>query len=145
MLSGMNSVISDWLGTQFQSCLSWSRKTLDYAQACRSDKGWRFFRYTNAGKILPLVRLPGWVMFGRLQSFRRWAWNLLSLVPISSRPSPWLRTNRPNMFCPGRQGRRDQAALPWILSVIIPQTKHASSLAIAAMATFRFFPCLVNL
>ena len=43
MLSGMNSVISDWLGTQFQSCSSRSRKTLDYTQACRSDKGWRFF------------------------------------------------------------------------------------------------------
>ena len=28
MLSGMNSVISDWLGTQFQSCSSRSRKNV---------------------------------------------------------------------------------------------------------------------
>ena len=26
--------------------------------------------------------------------------------PIPSRPSPCLLTNRPNMFCPGRQGQR---------------------------------------
>ena len=32
-----------------------------------------------------------------------------------------------------------------ILSVIIPHTKHASSLAIAATATFLAFPCLINL
>ena len=43
MLSGMNSVISDWLGTQLQSCSSRSRKTLDCAQACRSDKGGEIF------------------------------------------------------------------------------------------------------
>ena len=28
--------------------------------------------------------------------------------PIPSRPSPCLLTNRPNMFCPGRQGQRKQ-------------------------------------
>jgi len=50
MLSGMNSVISDWLGTQLQSCSSRSRKTLDCAQACRSDKGWRFFPLYECGK-----------------------------------------------------------------------------------------------
>ena len=50
MLSGMNSVISDWLGTQLQSCSSRSRKTLDCAQACRSDKGWRFFPLYGCGK-----------------------------------------------------------------------------------------------
>ena len=36
-------------------------------------RGGDFFRYTDAGKILLLARLPGRVMFGRLQSFRRWA------------------------------------------------------------------------
>jgi len=46
----MNSVISDWLGTQLQSCSSRSRKTLDCAQACRSDKGWRFFPLYGCGK-----------------------------------------------------------------------------------------------
>lgn len=50
MLSGMNSVISDWPGTQLQSCSSRSRKTLDCAQACRSDKGWRFFPLYGCGK-----------------------------------------------------------------------------------------------
>ena len=50
MLSGMKSVICDWPGTQFQSCSSRSRKTLDYAQACRSDKGWRFFPLYGCGK-----------------------------------------------------------------------------------------------
>ena len=50
MLSGMNSVISDWLGIQFQSCSSRSRKTLDYTQACRSGKGWRFFPLYGCGK-----------------------------------------------------------------------------------------------
>ena len=32
-----------------------------------------------------------------------------------------------------------------ILSVIIPHTKHANSLAIAATATFLALPCLINL
>ena len=50
MLSGMNSVISSWLGTQFQSCSSRSRKMLDYTQACRSDKWWRFFLLYGCGK-----------------------------------------------------------------------------------------------
>ena len=50
MLSGMNSVISSWLGTQFQSCSSRSRKMLDYTQACRSGKGWRFFSLYGCGK-----------------------------------------------------------------------------------------------
>ena len=43
MLSGKNSVISDWPGAQFRSCSSRSRKSWINAQACRSDKGWRFF------------------------------------------------------------------------------------------------------
>jgi hypothetical protein len=66
--------------------------------------GGDFFRYTDAEKILPLVWLPGQGMFGRLQSFRRWAGGLSASAPIPSRPSPWLRLNRPNVFCPGRQG-----------------------------------------
>lgn len=36
-------------------------------------------------------------------------------------------------------------AFTLILSVIIPHTKHASSLAIAATATFLALPCLINL
>ena len=32
-----------------------------------------------------------------------------------------------------------------ILSVIIPHTKHASSLATAVTAILRFFPCLISL
>ena len=79
--------------------------------AVRAGSG-DFSRHTDAGKILLPGRLPGQVMFGRLQSIRRWAGNLSSSPPIPSRPSPWLRTCWPNMFCPGRQGRRDQAALP---------------------------------
>ena len=130
---------------QYRACSSLSRKRLVTRKPAVRARGGDFFRYTDAEKILLLDRLPGRVMFGRLQSIRRRAGNLSSLAPIPSRPSPWLRTCRPNMFCPGRQGRRSQAALPWILSVIIPHTKHASSLAIAATATFRFFPCLVNL
>ena len=54
-------------------------------QACRLVKGWRFFRYTDAGKILLLGRLPGRVMFGRLQSIKRWAGNLFALY---SNPIP---------------------------------------------------------
>ena len=50
MLSGMNSVISSWLGTQFQSCSSRSRKMLDYTQACRLGKGWRSFSLYGCGK-----------------------------------------------------------------------------------------------
>ena len=46
----MNSVISYWLGTQFQSCSSRSRKKLGYTQACRSDKRWRFFPLYGCGK-----------------------------------------------------------------------------------------------
>ena len=68
-------------------------------------RGGDFFRYTDAKKILPLARLPGQVMFGWLQSLRRWADALSDSVPIPSRPSPWLRTSQPNMFCPGRQGK----------------------------------------
>ena len=73
MLSKVNSVISDWLGKQFQSCSSRSRKrSIAFKPAVRTRSG-DFFRYTDAGKILLLVRLPGRVMFGRLQSIRRWA------------------------------------------------------------------------
>ncbi len=75
-------------------------------------RGGDFFRYTDAEKILPLTRLPGQVMFGWLQSIRRWAGNLFDSVPIPSRPSPWLRTSQPNMFCPGRQGEVQSVRQP---------------------------------
>ena len=85
MLSKVNSVISDWLVEQFQSCSSRSRKrSITLKPAVRTRSG-DFFRYTDAGKILLLVRLPGRVMFGRLQSIRRWAGNFLLL--FQSRPA----------------------------------------------------------
>ena len=112
MLSRTNSVISDCQGEQFRACSSPSRKRLVTRKPAVRSRSGDFFRYTDVEKILLLDRLPGRVMFGRLQSIRRWAGGLSSLAPIPSRPSPWLRTSRPNMFCPGRQGRRDQPAFP---------------------------------
>ena len=50
MLSKVNSVISDWLGEQFQPCSSRSRKTFGCAQVCRSDKGWRFSPLYGCGE-----------------------------------------------------------------------------------------------
>ena len=79
MLSKVNTVISDWLGEQFQSCSSRSRKrSITLKPAVRTRSG-DFFRYTDAGKILLLIRLPGRVMFGRLQSIRRWVGTCLLL------------------------------------------------------------------
>ena len=70
MLSKVNSVISDWLGEQFQSCSSRSRKRSITLKPAVRTRGGDFLRYTDAGKILLLVRLPGRVMFGRLQSIK---------------------------------------------------------------------------
>ena len=78
MLSKVNSVISDCLGETVPSLFVPEPKTFGHTQACRSGKGWRFFRYTDAEKILLLGRLPGRVMFGQLQSIRRWAGGLSS-------------------------------------------------------------------
>ena len=95
-----------------RACSSPSRKRSIIRQACRSGKRWRFFSLYGCEKILPLARLPGQVMFGRLHSIRRWAGNLFVSAPIPSRPSPWLRISRPNMFCPGRQGEMELVRQP---------------------------------
>ena len=79
MLSKVKSVISDWLGEQFRACSSRSRKRWVAIKPAVRARGGDFFRYTDAEKLLLLDRLPGRVMFGRLQSIRRWAGNLLSL------------------------------------------------------------------
>ena len=50
MLSGMNSVISNWLRYTVPILFVPEPKTLDYTQACRSDKGWRFFPLYGCGK-----------------------------------------------------------------------------------------------
>ena len=70
------------------------------------------FSLYGCEKILPLARSPGQVMFGRLHSIRQWAGNLFVSAPIPSRPSPWLRISRPNMFCPGRQGEMELVRQP---------------------------------
>ena len=97
-----------------RACSSLSREPSTTDQPAVQTSGGDFFRYTDAEKILPLGWLPGQDMLGRLQSCRRWAAGLFASVPIPSRPSPWLRTNRPNMFCPGRQRERGQAASPLV-------------------------------
>ena len=79
MLSKVNPVISDWLGKQFQSCSSRSRKRSITLKPAVRTRGGDFLRYTDAGKILLLDRLPGRVMFGRLQSIRRWVGTCLLL------------------------------------------------------------------
>ena len=57
-------------GAPLQSCSSRSRKhRVAIKPAVRTRSG-DFFRYTDAGKILLLGRLPGRVMFGRLQWIR---------------------------------------------------------------------------
>ena len=90
MLSKVNSVINNGLGEQFRTCSSRSRKRLVALKPAVRARGGDFFRYTDAEKILLLGRLPGRVMFGRLQSFRRWAGELFSLAPI-----PLLLRSRP--------------------------------------------------
>ena len=84
-----------------------SRKTCVAPQACRSDRRWRFFPLYGCGKNTTawMIALTGGA--GRLQSFRRWAGSFSAFVPIPSRPSPWLRTNRPDTTSPGRQDRRN--------------------------------------
>ena len=94
-----------------RACSSPSRESSITEQPAVQTRGGDFFRYTDAEKILPLVWLPGQGMLGRLQFCRRWAGGLSASVPIPSRPSPCLPTNRPSMFCPGRQGEKRQAAL----------------------------------
>ena len=84
-----------------------SRNTYVAPQACRSDRRWRFFPLYGCGKNTTawMIALTGGA--GRLQSFRRWAGSFSAFVPIPSRPSPWLRTNRPDTTSPGRQDRRN--------------------------------------
>ena len=146
MLSGMKSVICDWPGTQFQSCSSRSRKTLDYAQACRSDKGWRFFPLYGCGKNTTACPIT-WTGYVRPATINQAMGGETCFLLLQSHPARRLGYGLAGRTCSVQvgRGRRNQAALPYILPVIIPQTKHASSLATAATATFRFFPCLVNL
>ena len=80
-------------------------KTLQYPPSLLFEEEVEIFSLYGCEKILPLARLPGQVMFGWLQSLRRWAGRLSDSVPIPSRPSPWPRISQPNMFCPGRQGK----------------------------------------
>ena len=80
MLSGMNSVISDWLGYSSNPVRPGAVKRWIALKPAVRTRGGDFFRYTDAGKILPLVRLPGRVMFGRLQSIRRWRGSCLLLL-----------------------------------------------------------------
>jgi len=84
-----------------------SRNTYVAPQACRSDRRWSFFPLYGCGKNTTawMIALTGGA--GRLQSFRRWAGSFSAFVPIPSRPSPWLRTNRPDTTSPGRQDRRN--------------------------------------
>ena len=98
-------------GLMLRACSSPSREPSIADKPALQTSGGDFFRYTDAEKILPLVWLPGQGMLGRLSSCRRWVGELSASVPIPSRPSPWLPTNRPSIFCPGRQGERRQAAL----------------------------------
>ena len=55
MLSKVNSVISDCLGETVPSLFVPEPKTFGHTQACRSGKGWRFFRYTDAEKYYSLA------------------------------------------------------------------------------------------
>ena len=87
-------------------------ETLRYPTSLPFGEGVEIFSLYGCEKILPLSRLPGQVMFGRLHSIRRWAGNLFVSAPIPSRPSPWLRISRPNMFCPGRQGEMELVRQP---------------------------------
>ena len=87
-------------------------KTLHYPTSLPFGEEVEIFSLYGCEKILPLARLPGQVMFGRLHSIRRWAGNLFVSAPIPSRPSPWLRISRPNMFCPGRQGEMELVRQP---------------------------------
>ncbi len=87
-------------------------KTLHYPTSLPFGEEVEIFSLYGCEKILPLARLPGQVMFGRLHSIRRWAGNLFVSTPIPSRPSPWLRISRPNMFCPGRQGEMELVRQP---------------------------------
>ena len=51
--------------------------------------------------------LIAWTGYGWLITIRQATGRSSVLFsPIPSRPSPCLLTNRPNMFCPGRQGQR---------------------------------------
>ena len=84
-------------------------KTLQYTPSLPFEEEVEIFPLYGCGKILPLARLPGQVMFGWLQSIRRWAGSRSASAPIPSRPSPWLQTSQPNMFCPGRQGKWRQS------------------------------------
>ena len=84
-LLGINQTMSNEAGAQLQSCSSRSRKhRVAIKPAVRTRSG-DFFRYTDAGKILLLVRLPGRVMFGRLQWFFDGRENCLFL--LQSRPA----------------------------------------------------------
>ena len=87
-------------------------KTQHYPTSLPFGEEVEIFSLYGCEKILPLARLPGQVMFGRLHSIRRWAGNLFVSAPIPSRPSPWLRISRPNMFCPGRQGEMELVRQP---------------------------------
>ena len=87
-------------------------KTQQYPTSLPFGEEVEIFSLYGCEKILPLARLPGQVMFGRLHSIRRWAGNLFVSAPIPSRPSPWLRISRPNMFCPGRQGEMELVRQP---------------------------------
>ena len=108
MLSGMNSVISNWLRYTVPILFVPEPKTLDYTQACRSDKGWRFFPLYGCGKNTTACPIA-WTGYVRPVTMDpRWAGELSFPASIPSRPSPWRRASRPNMFCPGRQGRRSR-------------------------------------
>ena len=50
MLSGMNSVISDWLGTQIQSCSSRSRKNVGLHASLPFGQGVEIFPLYGCGK-----------------------------------------------------------------------------------------------
>ena len=107
-LWGINPTMSNGAGAQLQSCSSQSRKTLDYTQACRSDKEWRFFPLYGCGKNTTACPIA-WTGYVRpVTMVFRWAGELPFPASIPSRPSPWRRVCRPNMFCPGRQGRRSR-------------------------------------
>ena len=87
-------------------------KTQHYPTSLPFGEEVEIFSLYGCEKILPLARLPGQVMFGRLHSIRRWAGNLFVSAPIPSRPSPWLRISRPNMFCPCRRGEMELVRQP---------------------------------
>ena len=54
-------------------------ETLRYPTSLPFGEGVEIFSLYGCEKILPLSRLPGQVIFGWLQSIRRWAGNLLAL------------------------------------------------------------------